>query len=103
MRINGGYFILRQEIFATLRRGEDLVTDAFQRLLPDGRLVAYRYDGFWQSMDTFKDKQRLDEMYAKGDAPWELWKRAGSLEDQSQVAAVPLQLPTERRRALRPR
>jgi NDP-sugar pyrophosphorylase family protein len=37
--------------------------------------VAYRHDGFWACMDTFKDKQRLDDMNAQGDCPWEVWKR----------------------------
>ena len=37
--------------------------------------MAYRYTGFWQAMDTFKDKQYLEELYASGDAPWELWNR----------------------------
>ncbi|HUL49080.1 MAG TPA: sugar phosphate nucleotidyltransferase [Gemmatimonadales bacterium] len=97
MRINGGYFVLRREIFSLLHRGEDLVTDAFPRLIPDGRLVGYRYDGFWQSMDTFKDKQRLDELYARGDAPWEVAKHDGGATGKD---ARPLRLPASRRRAL---
>jgi len=99
LRINGGYFIFRQEIFAHLRRGGDLVADAFGSLLPDGRLIAYRYDGFWQSMDTFKDKQRLDDLYARGDAPWEIWKQA----EPAAGAQAPLPLPRPPRRALRSR
>jgi len=85
LRINGGFFVLRRDIFDYLRHGEDLVTEAFQQLLPDNQLLAYRYDGFWESMDTFKDKQRLDDLYARGDAPWELWKRA-----EAAPARVPL-------------
>jgi glucose-1-phosphate cytidylyltransferase len=102
LRINGGYFIFRQDIFSYLRRGEDLVTDAFQRLLPSGQLLAYRYDGFWQSMDTFKDKQRLDELYAHGSAPWEVGKGAAPI-DVPVVARPPLRLPRNGRRALRRR
>jgi len=82
-----------------LRRGGDLVADAFGSLLPDGRLIAYRYDGFWQSMDTFKDKQRLDDLYARGDAPWEIWKQA----EPAAGAQAPLPLPRPPRRALRSR
>jgi len=74
MRINGGSFIFKTEIFDYLRNGEELVTQAFQRLLAENQLLAYRYDGFWQSMDTFKDKQLLHDMYARGNAPWEVWK-----------------------------
>jgi glucose-1-phosphate cytidylyltransferase len=74
VRINGGYFALRQEIFDYMEEGDELVLEPFQRLIERQKLVAYPYDGFWTSMDTFKDKQTLDEMYAKGDAPWEIWK-----------------------------
>jgi glucose-1-phosphate cytidylyltransferase len=76
LRINGGFFVFRAEIFQRLRHGADLVSDAFQQLLAEQKLIAYRYDGFWESMDTFKDKQRLEDMYARGDAPWEVWRRA---------------------------
>jgi len=44
-------------------------------------LMAYRHDGFYASMDTFKDKQQLDDMYAHGDAPWEVWKNARPREE----------------------
>lgn len=86
LRINGGYFIFRAEIFDYLRNGEDLVMEAFKQLLAQDQLLAYRYDGFWQSMDTFKDKQRLDEMYARGDAPWEVWKGAAAPESPIRLA-----------------
>jgi len=99
LRINGGYLIFKTEIFDYLRHGEDLVADAFQRLLAENQLLAYRYDGFWTSMDTFKDKQRLDDMYARGDAPWEVWKRAAPTAPPSGERA-PLSLGGSRRRAL---
>ena len=99
LRINGGYLIFQTEIFDYLRHGEDLVADAFQRLLAENQLLAYRYDGFWTSMDTFKDKQRLDDMYARGDAPWEVWKRAAPTAPPSGERA-PLSLGGRRRRAL---
>ena len=102
LRINGGYFIFKTEIFDHLRNGEDLVAEAFQQLLGENQLVAYRYDGFWESMDTFKDKQRLDEMHARGDAPWEVWKHAAPVASPGGVSAgVPIGLPHGRRRALR--
>jgi glucose-1-phosphate cytidylyltransferase len=73
LRINGGFFMLRQEIFEHLRDGEELVCEPFQRLVKLGRLGAYQYDGFWRSMDTFKDRQQLEEIYTRGNAPWEVW------------------------------
>jgi len=74
IRINGGYFILRKEIFQYLREGEELVNEPFQRLVAEQELIAYPYEGFWTCMDTFKDKQHLDDLYAQGGAPWQVWK-----------------------------
>lgn len=74
LRINGGFFVLRKEIFSYLHEGEELVVEPFQRLVAEGRLAAYRHDGFWLSMDTFKDRQRLEELYQSGDAPWIVWE-----------------------------
>ena len=73
MWINGGYFVLRQEIFDYLRPGEELVVEAFSRLIAEQRLIATKHTGFWQNMDTFKDKAQLDELHAKGRAPWQVW------------------------------
>jgi glucose-1-phosphate cytidylyltransferase len=74
IRINGGFFVLRQDVFDHLRDGEDLLGPPFQRLLAADALVAYKYDGFWACMDTFKDRQTLEDIYARGRAPWEVWK-----------------------------
>jgi glucose-1-phosphate cytidylyltransferase len=73
IRINGGFFVLRNEIFDHLKEGEELVCEPFQRLVAARRLAAYEYDGFWMSMDTFKDRQQLEDIYARGHAPWEVW------------------------------
>lgn len=72
--INGGYFIFKPSIFDYINDGEELVLEPFQRMIHEEQLTAHIYDGFWKSMDTFKDKQELDDLYAKGRAPWELWK-----------------------------
>ena len=72
--INGGFFIFKKSIFAYIRPGEELVNEPFQRLIGEGQLITYKYEGFWISMDTFKDKQMLDEMYSRGETPWEVWK-----------------------------
>jgi len=75
VRMNGGYFIFRKDIFRYLRDGEELVREPFQRLIQAQQLLAYRYNGYWASMDTFKDKQQFDDLYARGSAPWEVWKK----------------------------
>jgi glucose-1-phosphate cytidylyltransferase len=75
VRINGGFFALRSEIFEYMNPGEELILEPFQRLIAKRELVAVPYDGFWQNMDTFKDKIQLDEMLAKGNAPWQVWQR----------------------------
>jgi glucose-1-phosphate cytidylyltransferase len=74
IRVNGGYFILRTDIFNHIRDGEELVVEPFRRLIDARRLVSYEYDGFWMPMDTFKDRQRLEEMHVAGRAPWEIWR-----------------------------
>lgn len=73
--INGGYFLLKRDIFDYMKKGEELVYEPFQRLIKEKQLMAHRYEGFWASMDTLKDKQMLEELYANGSAPWEVWKR----------------------------
>lgn len=77
--INGGFFVFRREIFDYIEAGEELVEQPFQRLIADRKLISPRHTGFWQAMDTLKDKITFDRMYAQGNAPWELWKR----QDQS--------------------
>jgi glucose-1-phosphate cytidylyltransferase len=72
--INGGFFALRREIFDYLQEGEELVEQPFQRLREKKLLATFRYKGFWQAMDTFKDKIAFDRMEAKGDCPWMVWK-----------------------------
>ena len=74
VRINGGFFIFRNEIFSCIREKEELVAEPFHRLVQEKQLIGYPYDGFWASMDTFKDRQQLEGLYSEGTAPWELWK-----------------------------
>jgi len=74
MRINGGFFVMRSEIFDWIRSGEELVQEPFQRLAAAGKLLSYPYDGFWACMDTFKEKQLLEDLYMRGQVPWEVWK-----------------------------
>ncbi len=71
--INGGFMILRKEIFEHINEGEELVEEPFQRLIDAGKLYGYRHEKFWSAMDTFKDKKQFDEMYANGKTPWQVW------------------------------
>ena len=73
--INGGYFAFRREIFDHMKPGEELVEAPFQRLIAARKLLAYRWNGFWRCMDTFKDKITFDRMEAKGDCPWAVWSK----------------------------
>ena len=59
MRINGGFFIFDRSIFDYIHDGEELVREPFERLMGEKELVAYKHEGFWACMDTFKEKQRL--------------------------------------------
>jgi glucose-1-phosphate cytidylyltransferase len=72
--INGGYFILRREIFDYINPGEELVVEPFARLIKEQMLFGYRHERFW-CMDTFKEHQQLSDLYKSGCAPWEVWKR----------------------------
>ena len=78
LRINGGYFIFKKKIFEYMRDKEELVIEPFHRLVAEKQLIGYPYNGFWASMDTFKDKQQLESLCAGGGAPWELWKTNGN-------------------------
>ena len=78
IRINGGFFAFKRAVFEHIREGEDLVEEPFRRLIAQGQLAAYRHDGFWHCMDTFKDKQAFDEMTARDERPWEVWRHGGS-------------------------
>jgi glucose-1-phosphate cytidylyltransferase len=71
--VNGGFFALRQEIFSYIEPGEELVREPFQRLVEKSALFGYKYTGFWQCMDTFKDKQGLEELNHR-EAPWKVWE-----------------------------
>jgi len=76
LRINGGFFVFKEGIFKYIRDGEELVQEPFHRLVAEKQLVAYPYDGFWACMDTFKDRQLLEDMSSQGKTPWEVWKKS---------------------------
>ena len=59
-----------------MQPGDELVIQPFQRLIQERQLTAFEYDGFFAAMDTFKDKQQLDNLYEVGQPPWEVWRDA---------------------------
>jgi glucose-1-phosphate cytidylyltransferase len=97
IRINAGTFVLKKDIFKYVQPGEELVIEPFQRLIQERQLAAYEYDGFFTAMDTFKDKQRLDDLYESGHPPWELWREGnvgpgGDLQpDEYDLRQAPLE------------
>lgn len=76
--INGGYFVCRRSIFDYIEGGEELVEEPFARLAAKQLLWTARYEGFWQSMDTLKDKIKLDRMWGQRETPWQVWGGSGA-------------------------
>jgi glucose-1-phosphate cytidylyltransferase len=90
MWINGGYFVLRQDVFDVLHEGDDLVGDAFPRLAKEGRLLAVPHHGFWAAMDTLKERSYLEELHRRGKDPWAVWTRGGAVRSNGQgPVAIP--------------
>jgi glucose-1-phosphate cytidylyltransferase len=73
--INGGYYVFKKDIFRYIGDGEELVVEPFNKLIREKQLIGYKYDSFWYCMDTFKEQQELNDMFDRGEAPWEVWKK----------------------------
>lgn len=73
--INAGFFCFRKDVFDYIEEGDELVEKPFERLIEQRKLSVHRYKGFWQQMDTFRDKILYDRMESRGDCPWMVWKR----------------------------
>jgi len=72
--VNGGYFVLSPKILHYIEGDmTEWENDPLQQLALDGNLSAYKHDGFWQPMDTLRDKVRLEKLWESGDAPWKIW------------------------------
>ena len=72
--MNGGFFVLEPGVLDYIAGDETLFEqEPLERLAADGQLGAYRHRGFWQPMDTLRDKRRLEELWESGAAPWKLW------------------------------
>jgi glucose-1-phosphate cytidylyltransferase len=73
--INGGFFVFEPEIFDYLKGDQTVLEgDPLEQLAADGELMAYRHEGFWQCMDTLRDRNRLESLWESGAAPWKVWE-----------------------------
>lgn len=72
--INGAFFVLEPEVFDYIEGdATQFEKEPLQNLAKDGQLMAYRHDGFWQCMDTVRDRALLEKIWASGEAPWKIW------------------------------
>jgi glucose-1-phosphate cytidylyltransferase len=73
--INGGFFVMQPEVFNYIEDDATILERApLENLAADGQLSAFRHSGFWQPMDTLRDKNHLEELWNKSQAPWKLWE-----------------------------
>lgn len=73
--INGGFFVFGRRIFKYIKDNDVLEKHTFSRLAKDKEIVAYKHNGFWECMDTYKDNLRLNQFWDSGKAPWCVWRR----------------------------
>ena len=72
--INGGFFVLDRRVLDYIDGDETLwEREPLERLARDGQLMAYRHEGFWQPMDTLRERRLLEDLWASGRAPWKVW------------------------------
>ena len=75
--INGGFFVFEPGIFDYLDGDHtNLEADTLHRLAADHQLAAYRHEGFWQCMDTLREKRLLEKLWQEGSKPWKVWEDA---------------------------
>lgn len=73
-RVNAGYFVLNKEVIDLIEDDMSVWEEKpLETLAQSGQLMAFNHDGFWMPMDTLRDKNRLDELWASGAAPWKIW------------------------------
>ncbi len=72
--MSAGFFVLNRKVFDYLG-GDDCIfeREPLERLAADGQLMAYRHEGFFYAMDTYREYQHLNELWTAGDAPWRVW------------------------------
>ncbi len=73
--INGAFFVLEPQVFDYIdNEGTHFEREPLENLAMDGELMAYRHEGFWQCMDTIRDKRMLEKLWHSGSAPWKTWE-----------------------------
>jgi len=74
--VNGGFFVCQPEVFDYIREGDETIWERgpLERLAGDGQLGAFKHEGFWQPMDTLRDKNELEKLWSSGKAPWKAWE-----------------------------
>ncbi len=74
-RISGGFMVLEPQVFDYIKDGDKTVFEKgpMMQLAAEGNLMGYRYDGFWQCMDTKREMDKLEELWDSGNAPWKVW------------------------------
>ncbi|HBG49147.1 MAG TPA: glucose-1-phosphate cytidylyltransferase [Cyanobacteria bacterium UBA9971] len=74
--VNGGFFVLEPDIFNYIEDNDEISfeSDTLVKMTTTNNLSAYKHDGFWLSMDTLRDKTKLEELWVSGNAPWKVWK-----------------------------
>jgi glucose-1-phosphate cytidylyltransferase len=79
--INGGFMVLEPGVFNYIDGDESILErKPMEQLAAKGQMMAYRHEGFWQPMDTLREKQLLEELWQSGRAPWRIWQSDGSIE-----------------------
>ncbi len=72
--INGGFMVLNPEIFGYLKDDTTVFEqEPMRRLVQEGQMMSFYHDGFWQCMDTQREKKKLEELWQSGQAPWKIW------------------------------
>ena len=73
--INGGFFVFEPKALEYMGNDDTtLEREPLERIAKDGQLMAYKHEGFWQPMDTLREKQLLEDLWTRGKAPWKVWK-----------------------------
>lgn len=72
-RVNAGFMVMEPEVFDYIEGNVYFEQEPLEALAEDGKLSAYKFDGFWKPMDTMKDKKQLEEFWDSGEAPWKVW------------------------------
>ena len=71
--INSGYMVMEPEVFEYIDGNVMLEQEPMKQLIKDNQVAAYKHYGFWQCMDTLRDKKRLEKLWGSGRAPWKIW------------------------------